>query len=236
MTADMFNEESDSSVEKLKPLLTDIRIDTKIDILRRKLKSSNELVLDGEKTNITLEDIAREIDEGTIDKNYINDLYYEVYFKETDPNKKLLKSLYLAHIYTYVAVELQRHGHLMMAWNAVSDAYNHIGACDMLVEILKNPKTRRASKGGTANAKKISDFKSAVIDALQKFSPANGWPSSAVATDKIIAPLIHITSPSKSDDLAYRNDQIAKVRNMIESDKDVKAAFNQKRKNKKNHI
>ena len=173
-----------------------------------------------------LQDIAEDIDCGVINKTYINNQHFYINFKDKDPKTKLTRILMLAHIYTYIAIQLEKNNSLMMAWNAISEACKYIGACNSMYETLANPKTKRASKGGKANAKKISEFKESVIEALHSFRPKKGWSSSSTATDQIINQLIKSSPPCKDDELEVRNDLIAKVRNMIENDRDVKMAFN----------
>jgi len=113
----------------------------------------------------------------------------------------------------------------MMAWNAISEANKYIGTCNAIYEALANPKIKRASKGGKANAKKVSDFKESVIEALHSFRPKKGWSSSSMATDQIIDHLIKSSYARKDNHPEDRSDLIAKVRNMIEDDRDVQMAF-----------
>lgn len=215
-------------MEKLTNLLHDIKIGGKIDILLRQLDHLNEELFGENNTTIQLQDIADDIDRGAINKTYINDQFFYISFKDKDPKTKLTRTLMLAHIYTYTAIQLEKNNSLMMAWNAISEACKYIGACNSMYENLANPKTKRASKGGKANAKKISEFKEAVIEALHSFRPKKGWSSSSMATDKIIDHLIKSSPLCKGDELEGRSDLIAKVRNMIENDRDVKMTFNPK--------
>ncbi|CAN7235106.1 hypothetical protein LJR277_000849 [Pseudomonas sp. LjRoot277] len=228
MSEDTSPEERSATMEKLTNLLHDIKIDGKIDILLRQLDHLNEELFGENNTTIQLQDIADDIDCGTINKTYINDQFFYINFKDKDPRTKLTRTLMLAHIYTYTAIQLEKNNSLMMAWNAISEACKYIGACNSMCETLANPKTKRASKGGKANAKKISEFKEAVIEALHSLRPKKGWSSSSMATDQIIDHLIKSTPPCKGDELEGRSDLIAKVRNMIENDREVKMAFNPK--------
>lgn len=226
MSKDTSPEEQSTNMEKLTNLLHDIKIDGKIDIILRQLDHLNEELFGEKNTTNQLKDIADDIDCGTINKTYINNQFFYINFKDKDPRTKLTRTLMLAHIYTYTAIQLEKNNSLMMAWNAISEACKYIGACNSMYEMLANPKTKRASKGGKANAKKISEFKEAVIEALHSFRPKKGWSSSSMATDQIIDHLIKSSPPCKGDELEGRSDLIAKVRNMIENDRDVKTAFN----------
>lgn len=227
MPKDTISEEQSTNMEKFTDLLNDIKIDGKIDNILRQLDHLNERFGEGN-TNTQLQDIANGIDCGEINKTYINDQYFYINFKDKDPKTKLTRTLLLAHIYTYTAIQLEKNNSLMMAWNAISEACKYIGACNSIYETLANPKTNRASKGGKANAKKISDFKESVIEALHAFRPKKGWSSSSMATDQIIDYLIKSSPPRKDNQLEDPSDLIAKVRNMIENDRDVKTAFNSK--------
>lgn len=226
MPEDTSPEERSTNMEKLTNLLHDIKIDGKIDNLLRQLDHLNEELSGENNTNIQLQDIANGIDCGEINKTYVNNQNFYINFKDKDPKTKLTRTLLLAHIYTYTAIQLKKDDSLMMAWNAISEACKYIGACNSMYETLANPKTNRASKGGKANAKKISDFKESVIEALHSFRPKKGWSSSSMATDQIIDHLIKSSPPRKGNQLEDQSDLIAKVRNMIENDRDVKMAFN----------
>lgn len=226
MSEDTNTEEQSINIEKLTNLLHDIKIDGKIDNLLRQLDHLNEELFGENNTSIQLQDIADGIDCGEINKTYINNQHFYINFKDKDQKTKLTRTLMLAHIYTHTAIQLEKNNSLMMAWNAISEASKYIGACNSIYETLANPKTNRASKGGKANAKKISDFKESVIEALHSFRPKKGWSSSSMATDQIIDHLIKSSPPRKGNQLEDRSDLIAKVRNMIENDGDVKMAFN----------
>ncbi|VVP21829.1 hypothetical protein PS870_03862 [Pseudomonas fluorescens] len=225
MREDTPPEEHSTNMEKFTDLLHDIKIDGKIDNLLRHLDHLNKELPGENNTNTQLQHIAYKIDSGEIDKTYVSDQYFHMNFKDKDPKTKLTKSLLLAHIYTSTAIELKKHNNLMMAWNAISEANKYIGTCNAIYEALANPKIKRASKGGKANAKKVSDFKESVIEALHSFRPKKGWSSSSMATDQIIDHLIKSSSQRKDNHPEDRSDLIAKVRNMIEDDKDVQMAF-----------
>lgn len=225
MLEDTPPEEHSTNMDKFTELLHDIKIDGKIDNLLSHLDHLNKELFGENNTNTQLQHIANKIDSGEIDKTYISDQYFHINFKVKDPKTKLTRSLLLAHIYTSTAIQLKKNNSLMMAWNAISEASKYIGACNAIYETLANPKTKRASKGGKANAKKISDFKESVIEALHSFRPKKGWSSSSMATDKIIDHLIKLSPPRKDNHPEERSDLIAKVRNMIEDDRDVQMAF-----------
>lgn len=222
-------EKRSTNVEKITKLLRDVKIDGeidgKIDNMLGQLEYLNKNSPERTDTNVNFQLIAEGIEAGKIDDTYIADQYFHINYTEKDPKIKLTKTLLLAHIYTYTAIQLKNHNDLMMAWNAISEACSYIGACNVIHEALEHPKTNRASKGGKANAKKTSDFKDSVIKALHSFRPKNGWSSSSMAADKIIDHLINSSPPHKGNHAEDRNDLIAKIRNMIQDDRNVKMAF-----------
>lgn len=225
------NENHPLDLEKLTSLLGNNKIDETINNLIKNLYDLGEINLDYADVEATFSTIANSVDSGDIDIKYIANEHFHITFLDKKPNEKAARSLKLAHIYTYAAMQLKEHNSLMKAWHAVSEAQKYIWLCNGLYYKSARMTIVRASKGGKANAKKLKDFKQAVIDALQKFKPQRGWSSSSVAADKIIDHVLESLHKLGHKTPPDRNDVIANIRNMIEDDKEANAAYSSPKSN-----
>lgn len=200
-------------------------IDEIIDNLISGLPHLKETIAEQTNIKVDFNTVAISIRTGEFDEEFITSEHFALHFTDKTSNKKAARSLRLAYIFTYLAKQLKEHSSLMRAWLAASQAQYYMGYCSGLYDPTIRTTISRASKGGKAKAKKMENLKQAIIEALEKHKPQNGWRNSNAASDKIIDNVI--MSPHHSDNFPTldRNDIIAVIRNMIEDDKNLKNTY-----------
>mgnify|MGYP001077960099 CR=1 FL=1 len=220
------HEEKFSGLNNLINLVSNTKLDQKIDQLLRQVEASSKELYGESEKNEYFKWIINGINSGEINRSYINDERAFLTLNKVTPLENKAKTLNLAAIYTHTAIKLKEHNEILLAWHAVSEASYFVGLRDGLFDPTVQNKIQRASKGGQANANKTKNFKKSIIEALILLRPEKNWTSASTATDQVVAHLINSPTQEKSSQPQNRDDLIGAVLDMISTDKDVKIAFN----------
>jgi hypothetical protein len=226
MSEYMIHEEEFSGLNNLIDLVSNKKLDQKIDQLLRQIEASSKELYGEAGHKEYFELITDSLNSGEINRSYISDEQAFLILNKATPTEKQARIINLAVIYTHTAIKLNEHNEIILAWHAVSEASYFVGLQDGLFDPTAQKKIQRASKGGQANAKKISNFKKSIIEALTLLRPEKGWSSASKATDKVVAHLINSPPQEKSSQPQNREDLTGVVLDMITTDKDVIIAFN----------
>ena len=218
------SEDDAIEIKIISTLLGNGSIDEAIDFLTRDLDELQGIIFKEANTKETLMTVGEKISSGKINKAYMADEHFNLHFTENKLDGKAGSALRLAFVYTYFAIELKEHSRIIRSWHAVSEARKYIGYCFGLYDPSIHTTTNRAQKGGNGKSRKNQEVKEAVIEALLSMKQKKGWKSTSAATDAIIDRVLDSLKSKGNRFANNRDDLIAEIRNMLEHDKEVRAA------------
>jgi hypothetical protein len=134
MSEYMIHEEKFSGLNNLIDLVSNKKLDQKIDQLLRQIEaSSKELYGEaGHKEHFEL--ITDSLNSGEINRSYISDEQAFLILNKATPTEKQARIINLAAIYTHTAIKLNEHNEIVLAWHAVSEASYFVGLQDGLFD------------------------------------------------------------------------------------------------------